>query len=154
MQAMLRVALESPEQADVVELIGELDRYLSALYAPQHNHLLDIESLKRPNVLFVVARDVGGDMMGCAAVVSTPPFGELKRMMVRSQNRNRGVAKALLGFLERAALQAGCRLLRLETGIHQPEALGLYERSGFQRCAAFGDYADDPMSVFMQKPIA
>ncbi len=151
---MARVALESPAQADVAELIGELDRYLSALYEPQHNHLLDVDSLNQPNVLFAVARDVDGAVMGCGAVVSTPPFGELKRMMVRPRYRKRGVAKAVMSLLERAAAQAGCRLLRLETGIHQSEALALYERSGFERCARFADYADDPMSVFMQKPIA
>jgi len=53
--------------------------------------------------------------------------------------------------LEREASKAGCTLLRLETGIHQIEAIGLYERSGYRRCGPFADYADDPLSVFMQK---
>jgi putative acetyltransferase len=42
----------------------------------------------------------------------------------------------------------------LETGIYQPEALGLYERAGYVRRDPFGDYAPDPMSVFMQKTLS
>ena len=39
----------------------------------------------------------------------------------------------------------------LETGIHQPEAIGLYEGFGFERCGPFGEYGPDPLSVFMEK---
>ena len=43
-------------------------------------------------------------------------------------------------------------LLRLETGIYQPEALGLFFAEGFVRCGAFADYsAHDPFSIFMEK---
>jgi putative acetyltransferase len=150
----MSATLESPEQDDVVELIAELDRYQTALYPPQSNHLLDLASLKQPNVLFAVARDVDGGAIGCGSVVLSPPAGELKRMVVRASFRNRGVAKAILSLLENEASKAGCTLLRLETGIHQHEALGLYERSGYGRCGPFADYADDPLSVFMQKRIA
>ena len=44
-------------------------------------------------------------------------------------------------------------MLRLETGIHNTEALALYRRAGFAECAAFGDYAPDPLSVFMEKRV-
>jgi len=42
-------------------------------------------------------------------------------------------------------------LLRLETGIHQPAALGLYERSGFRLIPPFGEYREDPLSRFYEK---
>jgi hypothetical protein len=42
-------------------------------------------------------------------------------------------------------------VLRLETGIHQSEAIGLYERFGFQRIPPFGDYQEDPLSIFFEK---
>jgi putative acetyltransferase len=51
-------------------------------------------------------------------------------------------------------LQRGCRVLRLETGPYQPDAIGLYERCGFARRGPFGAYADDPLSVFMEKTLA
>ncbi|MGI9311875.1 MAG: hypothetical protein ACR2P7_10210, partial [bacterium] len=43
--------------------------------------------------------------------------------------------------------------LRLETGVHQAAAIGLYARLGFIRRGPFGDYADDPLSVFMEKKL-
>jgi len=45
-------------------------------------------------------------------------------------------------------------LLRLETGIFQIEAIGLYDRYGFQRRPPFGEYVEDPMSVYFEKSLA
>jgi putative acetyltransferase len=55
--------------------------------------------------------------------------------------RGRGVAKAILTQLETVARDAGMALLRLETGVHQHDAIAFYERMGFRECGAFGDYA-------------
>lgn len=44
-------------------------------------------------------------------------------------------------------------LLRLETGIHQAEAIGLYERVGFYRIPPFGPYRVDPLSLYFEKPL-
>jgi putative acetyltransferase len=148
------IALEPPDQPDVLQLIAELDAYQTALYPAESNHLLDIASLKQPQVLFAVARDPQGAALGCGAVVLAGEFGELKRMYVPPRFRGQGVAKALMQFLEAEAAQQGCTQLRLETGISQPEALGLYAAAGYQRCGPFGAYADDPLSVFMQKHVA
>jgi len=65
-------------------------------------------------------------------------------MYTRQEARGRGVAKALLRRIESQARAAGAPRLFLETGIHQREAIGLYERVGFRRCAAFGPYAAMP----------
>ena len=80
--------------------------------------------------------------------------GELKRMYVSPTQRGRGVAKNVIAFLEQEAVHRGCTLLMLETGIHQAEALGLYERSGYARREPYGDYPNDPLSVFMEKKIS
>ena len=61
--------------------------------------------------------------------------------------RGRGVAQALLAELERRARQNGREVLRLETGVYQPEAVRLYERWGFAKCVPFGDYVDDGISL-------
>ena len=45
----------------------------------------------------------------------------------------------------------GMTVLWLETGIHQPEALRLYERAGYVRREPFGSYQPDSLSVFMEK---
>ena len=150
----LRVALEPVDQPDVVALIADLDAYQAPLYPAESNHLLDIETLMQPNVLFAVARDADGRALGCGAVVLLDGYGELKRMFVRPEQRGLGVAKQLIRFLEGEAAQVSCNVLRLETGIRQPEALGLYARAGYERRARYGDYPDDPLSVFMEKRIA
>ena len=149
----MRISLESPRQPEVLDLIAELDAYQAALYPPESNHGIDVEALSQPNVLFAVARDSEGRPVGCGAIVLQPTFGELKRMFVLPEHRGHGIAKAILAFLEAEALVKGCGLIRLETGINQPEALGLYARSGYARRGPFEGYASDPLSVFMERPI-
>jgi putative acetyltransferase len=147
----LRIDLEPPRQPDVIALIDELDAYQAALYPPESNHGIDLQALAQPEVLFAVARGPDGEAFGCGALVLGPDHGELKRMFVRPQRRGLGAGKALLAFLEAEARRRGCARFQLETGISQPEALGLYERSGYERCGPFGAYAADPLSVFMRK---
>jgi ribosomal protein S18 acetylase RimI-like enzyme len=74
-------------------------------------------------------------------------------MYVRPQFRGRGFGKLLVNHLADFALGQGIDLLRLETGIHQTEAIGLYERMGFQRIPPFGEYKVDPLSLFYEKRI-
>ena len=154
----MHIALESVDQPDVIRLIDSLDAYQTALYPAESNHLLDIASLKLANVLFAVAREsTGSTAMGCGAVVLMGDYGELKRMYVDPQLRGRGIAKAIMQFLEQETARCQCSgefaTMRLETGIHQAEALGLYERAGYARRARYGDYPDDPLSVFMEKKL-
>ena len=134
-------------------LIAELDAYQEALYPPESTHLLDLAALKQPNVLFAVARDGAHRAVGCGAIVLNAEFGELKRMYVSPRCRGQGVARRILAVLESEARASGSTLLRLETGPFQPEALGLYEACGYERRGPFGKYADDPLSVFMQKQL-
>jgi putative acetyltransferase len=104
-------------------------------------------------VLFLVARDVGGQAVGCAALVNRGGYGEVKRMFVEEAGRGRGIGRKLLEQLLMFARMSGLQVLRLETGIHQPEAIALYERAGFTRCEPFGDYRPDPLSLFMEKQL-
>ena len=150
----MTVAPESPDQPEVIALIGELDAYQRTLYPPESCHLLDLASLMQPGVLFFVARDDERQAAGCGAVVLKADHGEIKRMYVRPAARGQGVARALLRALEAASADAGCKLLRLETGPYQPEALALYASLGYARRGPYDDYTDDPLSVFMEKSLA
>ncbi|WBS03651.1 GNAT family N-acetyltransferase [Pseudoduganella sp. SL102] len=150
----MQVTFETPDQPDVHALIAELDAYLYSLYPPENVYALDIASLLAPNVEFAVARDAGGSAIGCAAVVVTPEYGEIKRMYVRPMARGQGLARKLISALEEKARAQGCSVFMLETGPTMPEALALYERMGYKHRGAFGDYPEDPLSVFMQKVVA
>jgi putative acetyltransferase len=149
----LAIRPERPDQPEVMRLIEALDAYANALYPPESNHLLDIASLCAPAVTFLVVRD-GAEAVGCGAILSDARgWGEVKRMYVRPDQRGRGVGKRVLTEIEQIARRAGLPLLRLETGIHNTEALALYRRGGFVECGPFGDYAADPLSVFMEKRV-
>lgn len=147
----MNIAFETPDQPDIIALIADLDAYQLTLYPPESVYALDMASLKQPNVVFAVARDAAGAAVGCGAMVVTPEFGEVKRMYVRPEARGQGLARRVLGMLEQEAAERGCTVYTLETGPSQPAAIALYERLGYQRCGPYGDYRDDPLSVFMRK---
>ncbi len=146
------IAPESPRADDVVALVRDLDAYQGALYPPQSNHFLDIDALAAADVRFIVARRAGV-AIGCGALRICDGYGELKRMYVDPRERGNGIGVRLLGALEDIARDAGLPVLRLETGIAQPEALALYAAAGFRDCAPFGEYRPDVLSRFMQKRI-
>jgi putative acetyltransferase len=142
---------EPPDQPDVMRLIEALDALMISLYPPESNHLLDIAALLDPAVTVLVAR-CAGEAVGCGAILNDPRgWGEVKRMFVQPEQRGKRLGARMLSRLEDVALAAELPLLRLETGIHNKDALALYRRAGFVECEPFGDYARDPLSVFMEK---
>ena len=149
----MRISFESAKQADAIALIAELDAYQSGLYPPESHHALDLGSVQEQRLLFVLARNDAGHAVGCGAVVLSGQYGELKRVYVRPQQRQCGLAKKILQTLEQAAMASACSVLKLESGPYQPEALGLYARCGYAHCGPFGTYSHDPLSVFMEKKL-
>lgn len=147
----MNIALESPSQPDVRQLIEDLDAYQVPLYPAESHHGVDISVLEQPNVLFAVARSSDGKAAACGAIVLEAEYGELKRMYTRPEQRGQGIARRLLEFLEAQAQQRGCHAFALETGYLQTDAINLYQRCGYALCGTFGDYREDPNSVFMQK---
>lgn len=149
----MRIRREHPQQPEIVCLIELLDAYQKPLYPPESHHGIDLWALAAANVIFAVARTAEGRAVACGAIVLGSQYGELKRMFVHPDARGQGVGRAILAFLEAEAAAQGCRLFALETGISQPEALALYASAGYVRIGPFGDYAPDPFSVFMTKPV-
>jgi putative acetyltransferase len=150
----LLIAAEDPRWPDVTGLVRELDRMFEGLYPAESNHLLDIETLARPEIrFFVLRRD--GNAIGCGALWIREDYGEVKRVYVKPAARGVKLGHLIIRKIEEEARALQLPLLRLETGIYQPEALRLFASAGFSICGAFGDYpADDPNSVFMEKRIA
>jgi putative acetyltransferase len=145
------LGLESPGQPDVARLLEALDAYQGSLYPPESNHFLDVEALAAPSVRFFVARR-GREAVGCGALrIDRAGYGELKRMFVAPAARGTRLGRRILERIEEEARREGLDWLRLETGIRQPEALGLYRSAGYVEREAFGEYKPDPLSVFMEK---
>lgn len=148
----VQIALERPDQPEVEALIQALDAYQQALYPAESNHLLDIDQLVQTDTIFCVAR-VAGQPAGCGAAVIRGAMGEIKRMYVDPSQRGQGIGRTILQFLEGELAVRGVEWARLETGIHQLQALALYTRSGYREIGPFGDYAPDPLSVFFEKQL-
>lgn len=149
----LTLAIESPRQPDVERLLEALDAYQGALYPAESNHFLDVEALAAPGIRFFVARR-DGRAVGCGALrIDAAGYGELKRMFVSPEARGLKLGRRILDRLEEEARREGLAWLRLETGIHQPKALGLYRSAGYAEREAFGEYKPDPLSVFMEKSL-
>jgi len=85
--------------------------------------------------------------------VRDPETAEIKRMFIRADHRGRGLSRVVLVRLEELAGAMGLRRVILETGPAQPEAMGLYESSGYQRIEPFGFYRDAPGSVCYAKTV-
>lgn len=147
---MVSIAIEDPDQPDIVALLQAADDWYATLYPAESNHLLDVATLQQPEIAFFVARE-NGLLLGFGAVVHRGDYAEIKRMYLAPSARGRKLGRRILEALEAHGLQQGLRCFRLETGIHQPEAIGLYRSHGYGDIGPFGDYGPDPLSLFMEK---
>ena len=78
-------------------------------------------------------------------------YAEIKRVFVLDDYRGRGLSARIMNHLEAELQKRGVWMFRLETGVRQPEALGLYRKLGYHECGPYGAYGLDPFSVFMEK---
>ena len=147
------ITIADPAHPPVRAMVAELDAYLVPLYPAESNHLLDIETLRQPEMRFFAAHR-GGEVVAIGGCWLHGDYAEVKRIYVTPAARGLGLAKLMMQRIEDEAMACGRLIARLETGIHQPESLGLYRRLGYVDRGAFGDYpTDDPNSVFMEKTL-
>jgi len=142
-----------PDSPEVQALIAASDAYYIDLYPAESNHLESSEDLKKPNVILLGCR-IDGELVASAAAKilrDDVEYAEIKRLFVLDRHRGRGLSNEIMCHLETELQNRGISLFRLETGIKQPEALGLYRKIGYRECAPFGSYVADPLSVFMEK---
>jgi putative acetyltransferase len=135
---------------DFVAFLRASDAYAAALYPAESNHMLDIDTLLKPQMhFFGISTD--GLAQGCGGFWVHDGYVEIKRVWIDPVARGKGLSRRLMQHLEREARQLGFVLARLETGVAQPEALGLYRALGYSEREPFGTYKPDPLSVFFEK---
>lgn len=153
----ITIGREPADSPDAVALVLELTEHLTSRYAPESCHGFSVEQLVSGGVDFFVVR-VDGAAAGCGGILlvddASGRFGEVKRMYVRPAFRGLGLGRRLLERLEAHVRAAGYPALRLETGIHQAEALALYESHGFRVIPPFPPYFEDPVSRCYEKTLA
>lgn len=148
----LTVNTEDPNGEVATRLIHDLCSELSVRYGTPPSAFSPDEALG-PRTAFVVAR-LGRRPIGCGGLRRIDEATvEIKRMYVAPHGRRKGIARRILHALEELAASFNYQAIRLETGLEQPEAIGLYESSGYHRIAAYGHHSDDPRSVCFEKAI-
>ncbi|MGF7036534.1 GNAT superfamily N-acetyltransferase [Paenibacillus mucilaginosus] len=153
MEALLEIKQISHTDAVLHGLIARLDEDLLSRYPSDQVHVIDFNDPDVAQATFVVAY-MDGTPAGCGAVRPLDAeCTELKRFYVDPAYRNRGIASRMIGTLEDHARRGGFRLIRLETGWEQPEAIALYIKCGYKHIDRFGEYADCPSSVCMEKEL-
>jgi len=147
---MLTIKPVEPHRSEIIQLIEQLDEYQSSLYPPESNHLDSVEALSKSKAFFLAAY-IDSEVCGIGSAKLMDDYGEIKRVFVPPNRRGRGIAKAIMKELESYLVKKAVAYARLETGIHQSEAIQLYERLGYNKIGPFGEYKEDPLSVFMEK---
>ncbi|MBB4963889.1 GNAT family N-acetyltransferase [Saccharothrix violaceirubra] len=146
------------DHPDSVKLIAELQQLFVVRYGEADATVVDPAQFAAPAGHFLVGY-VDGVPVACggwrAREEARPPLlagdAEIKRMYVVDSARGKGYARLLLAALEQAARDAGRTRLVLETGDRQPEAIALYESSGYTPMAGFGHYKDEPGAHYFAK---
>jgi putative acetyltransferase len=147
----LTFSIERPDSDNARALINELDADLLTRYPAEWIHGLHSDDIADPKFIFIVAR-LDGEPVACGALRRLArDVAEVKRMFVKRRIRGRGLSRQLLGFLESTARKSGYRILKLETGTKQPEAIGLYESAGYKHIPLFGEYVGNPYSLCFEK---
>src|SRR3954470_17984950 len=129
----------SEAQACLRHYFDELDERFDSGFDPSLSLTADVDEMRPPRGVFVVAR-LGGEPIGCGALKFDPvepPY--LKRMWVARHARGLGVGKRLLADLEQRALDAGGRSVRLETNGSLTEAIAMYRAAGYVEVEPFND---------------
>jgi GNAT superfamily N-acetyltransferase len=151
----IRIEQRDPHESICVALIIELSAELGTLYGGDGTAAFVASDVTVPRAAFVVAW-LDGFPVGCGALRPTKEkedTAEVKRMYVRPVARGKGLSLRILGKLESLASDFGYKTVILETGIRQPQAIGLYETSGYVRMGCYGQYEDDPLSLCFQKSL-
>ena len=150
-----QIVAARPDGAEARALIDELEAHLVSHGYPQASrHGYSVEKLLREAVAFFLTRS-DGIAVGCGGVqLYGAEYAELKRMYVRPAFRGLGLGRSMLSHLAEHARKNGAAALRLETGIYEEAAIGLYESFGFRRRPPFGEYREDRFSLYYEKRLA
>jgi GNAT superfamily N-acetyltransferase len=151
--------IDDPEAISLIEAVQA--EYVQRYGGPDASPM-DADDFTAPHGAFLlgVFQDTALAMGGWRRRTVVPALGaaevaEIKRMYVVPDLRRQGLARRLLASVEESARRAGHTVMVLNTGAMQPEAIALYESSGYERLAiGWGTYACAPDALFFAKRLA
>lgn len=147
----MEIRLDDLSGPEVITLLQEHLRCMAMVSPPESRHALDLKGLQQPGITFWSAWQ-GRDLAGCGALKELDKeHGEIKSMRTAYSHQRKGVASRMLKHILAEAKRRGYQRVSLETGSmsYFEPARRLYAGFGFTFCGPFGDYVQDPNSVFM-----
>jgi putative acetyltransferase len=147
----MKIEIDDLSHSAIHALLNEHLQSMYELSPPESVHALDLERLRQPGITFWCAWE-GSLLLGCGALKELDQkHGEVKSMRTPNALRRQGAGRAILAHIIEVARSRNYDRLSLETGsagAFKP-AQRLYESFGFIYCGPFGEYIEDPNSVFM-----
>jgi putative acetyltransferase len=151
----MEIKIDDLSGSEIAEFLEEHVREMKSVSPPESKHALDLEGLRKPEITFWTVWD-NDRLIGCGAMKELDAdLAEIKSMRTTALYRGQGIASMLLQHILNEAKQRGYQQISLETGsmpFFEP-ARNLYAKYGFEYCAPFSTYREDPNSVFMTKLI-
>ncbi len=155
MTVVIEIERVSQPEDEVLNIIKTHVAQMQSQSPAESCHVMPADTLFKEGAMVYAAR-VDGTMLGVGAFKPLDDtHGELKSMHTLAASRGKGVGKAILEYLLQEARAAGLTRLSLETGSDDnfASARRLYEAAGFEYCAPFSTYVEDPFSVFMTRTL-
>ncbi|WP_324678983.1 GNAT family N-acetyltransferase [Hymenobacter sp. GOD-10R] len=149
---MLHLTRTTSDNPDFRQLVQLLDQDLQVRDGAEHTFYAQFN--KVDTIRHAIVAYQGEEPIGCGAFKEfAEELVEIKRMFVLPTWRGQGIAAAVLTELESWARELGYRGCVLETGKKQPEAIRLYEKSGYHYIPNYGQYIGVENSVCLQKDL-
>ncbi|WP_291040346.1 GNAT family N-acetyltransferase [Dyadobacter sp. 50-39] len=147
---MITVTRTDSDDAAFQALVKLLDAELARRDGADHGFYSQFNKIDK--IRHAVVCYENDQPIGCGAIKAfSDEAMEVKRMYVSPEGRKKGIATRVLNELEVWASELGYLRCVLETGKRQPEAIALYEKSGYTRTPNYGQYAGIENSVCFEK---
>ena len=142
-----------PSHPSFQKLVRLLDEELTSLYGAEMQIFNPHNILKENAFSLLVLENEEPIGIGAFRILENPQEVEIKRMYVPPAHRGKGISKLILEELEKWAMEENCTYAKLETGVKNTAALGLYPRAGYQRIEPFGPYVVIDNSICFGKKL-
>jgi GNAT superfamily N-acetyltransferase len=149
---MITIRRTKSDNQDFIKLVKHLDADLAERDGKDHAFYAQFNKIDK--IKYVIVAYENDQPVGCGAIREyASKIMEVKRMYTLPASRGRGVASKVLAELEKWAGELSYETCVLETGKKQPEAIHLYQKSGYSLIPNYGQYAGMENSVCFEKKI-
>jgi len=147
---MIRTVRTNSDHPHFIKLINYLDAELALRDGEDHGFYAQFNKVDL--IKHVVVAYENEHAIGCGSIKAYQPgVMEIKRMYTKPKGRGKGIATTILTELEKWAAELSCKKCILETGVNQPEAIGLYKKNGYSLIYNYGQYAGVENSLCFEK---